>query len=73
MFEKNYVFEFFSHLDICLWLTGQGAKVPNKKNKLKFHSLLIDCIDTLDLVILCRQYIKVFNPYISFQYLLVAV
>ena len=52
---------------------GQGTKVPNKINKFKFQSLLIDCIDTLDFVILCGQYIKVFNPYISFHYLLVTV
>ena len=52
---------------------GTGGKSTNKKNKLKFYSLLIDCIDTFDLVILCRQYIKVFNPYISFQYLPVTV
>jgi len=52
---------------------GQGKKVPNKKNKFKFLSLLIDCTDTIGLVILCGQYIKVFNPYISFQYLLVIV
>jgi len=51
---------------------GQGTKVPNKKNEFKFQSLLIDCIVTFDLVILCGQYIKVFNPYMSFQYLLVS-
>jgi len=52
---------------------GQGTKVPNKKNKFKFQSLLIDCVDNFDLVIMCGQYIKVFNPYISFQYLLFTV
>jgi len=30
-----------------------GIKVPNKKNKFKFQTLLIDCIDSFDLVILC--------------------
>jgi len=30
-----------------------------------------DCIDNFDLEILCGQYIKIFNPYISLQYLVV--
>jgi len=64
------IFWLFEYLFVT---NGTGDKVPKKKNKFKFQSLLIDSTDTLDLVILCGQHIKVFNPYISFQYLLVTV
>ena len=55
---------------VCDYLdTGQKYQI----RKIKFYSLLTDCIDTFHLVILCEQYIKFLNPYFSFQYLLVTV
>jgi len=55
VWKNSFVLKFFGHFNIYLGLTGQGTKVANKKNKFKLQSLLIDCIDTFDLVILWRQ------------------